>query len=118
MDSGYYLNMVNKYKDVKSKLEGSLTYFEGSCDSLNKSISYMEKLLIDNEPIDKGKLKEESIRLTKVNENLKSLIIECNNKISGYSALYNKTLAEEKGETVADKDVTVMNRKINLNNKG
>lgn len=94
--SSYYKKKINKYQNIKSKLKETLEYFDDCFTNMNDSASHLENVILENEPFDKGKIREEINNLSKINQNLKSVINECNYKIDKYTKLYKKALAEER----------------------
>lgn len=100
--SRYYKNKINKYNEIRKKIKSALTYFDDCYSNMNKASSYLQELIIDNKAFDDGKIKKEVNKLYKINEDLKTLLKECNSKINTYKKLYNKALAEEREAARSD----------------
>lgn len=95
MGSAYYLDLKNKYQNVKQQIQSVLPSFD-TCESVIRSASVnLEKIIFDGKSFDDGKLSQDLVKVSGVRENLNSIIQECNNKITEYDNLYQQALSME-----------------------
>lgn len=105
MDSTYYKNLIHKYENIINSVQSVLGYFSGCYDSMKMASGYMKELIINDDEFDNGKIDEENSKLQIVENDLRKIVVECKNKVSQCTALYNTAYAEEHGESVSDNKV-------------
>ena len=95
MSSSYYKDKLEKYKGYLGKVSGVSGKTSSSNESLSSSAKFVENIVINGESIDKGALKEIQSVLDSVDDAISAVKGEINRKISEYTGLYQKALAEE-----------------------
>lgn len=91
--ASYYSSMIEKYTTVMTKIQGILPYFDECVSAINKGTDYANKIIINANPIDNGKLSIISSSVSSSKALLSAIISECNEKIAEYTVLYNSVLS-------------------------
>ena len=101
MSSEYCAQMVAAYTAARAQLVALSTSLSGCIESLPIAIEYTDKMIINGITIDKGKLKQVSISLDKLNDAFETVIGECDAKIADWQAAYEAALKEEEAARLA-----------------
>lgn len=94
--SSYYKSKMEKFKTLKSQLEGLYTYVDACDTSTKKCKSYLDEIIICGESIDRGIIENNvATTVSNISSSVSSLISECRTKIDYYTDMYNKAYRSE-----------------------
>jgi len=96
--STYYKNQVNKYKNIKSKLQNKIINFDNTIDRLNYANQFFlnqNKLMMIGEQLDGGGTHELLEEIKNARSCIVSIIDECDQKIAENEELYRQAIANE-----------------------
>ena len=105
--SQHYKNKINRYNNIKSKLESKFTYFDTAIDKLKFANNFFveDDGIIIGDRLDRGETSKILAEIQNARLDIKSIIKECDSKIAEYQHLYELAIAKELDEKEgADKD--------------
>lgn len=105
MSSSYYSALIDKYKNVVSRVSSLYTYIGNATSNLGTCKTLISENTIDDNPIDKGMLDNISSTLQTLTSSLNTIVAECMSKIDYYTGLYHAALYAETHPTTPELDV-------------
>lgn len=95
MSSSYCLSMKQAYENFKQSIEKHLKELNNCSDEVASAIPCMEKIIINYEQIDNGKMSEFYTSLNTIKTNLEEIIKKCNEQITYWEEQYQAALIAE-----------------------
>lgn len=98
MSSGYYKALMDKCDQIIQGVSGLYSYLGSCSNNISQCKPLIDKTIIDNETIDKGKIDNVSSTLSHLRGVFDTVIAECTVKRELYETLYRAALQAEEEE--------------------
>lgn len=96
LSSFFCRKMIKKYSDIKTKVLSLYGDLDTCLAYITQGMPYIESLVVNKEPVDKGKLLDLSDMLSTTREALNTIVAECALKEEEYQYELTQAIAREK----------------------